>query len=42
MEHEADHSPPSNSEVKNEWGYTSTSPYAFMACTGTIFSLLVS
>jgi hypothetical protein len=24
--HEADHSPPSSSEVKNEWSYTGTSP----------------
>jgi hypothetical protein len=23
---EADHSPPCNSEVKNEWSYTSTTP----------------
>jgi hypothetical protein len=28
---EADHSPPSSSEVKNEWSYTSTLQYAFMA-----------
>jgi hypothetical protein len=28
---EADHSPPSSAEVKNEWNYTSTSQYAFMA-----------
>jgi hypothetical protein len=28
---EADHSPPTNVEVKNMWIYTSTSPYAFMA-----------
>jgi hypothetical protein len=28
---EADHSPPSSAEVKNEWGYTITSPYVFMA-----------
>jgi hypothetical protein len=27
----ADHSPPSNAEVKNTWIYTSTPPYAFMA-----------
>jgi hypothetical protein len=30
-EHEADHSPPSITEVKNVWSYTSTSPYVFMA-----------
>jgi hypothetical protein len=29
--HEADHSCPSNAEVKNAWSYTSTPPYAFMA-----------
>jgi hypothetical protein len=28
---EADHSPPFNAEVKNEWNYTSISQYAFMA-----------
>jgi hypothetical protein len=28
---EADHSPPSNAEVKNTWIYTCTPPYAFMA-----------
>jgi hypothetical protein len=28
---EADHSPPTSSEVKKMWIYTSTSPYAFMA-----------
>lgn len=32
---ETDHSPPSNLKAGNEWGYTSTSPYAFMVCTGT-------
>jgi hypothetical protein len=26
---EADHSPPSDAEVKNEWSYTSTPPYVF-------------
>ena len=29
------HSPPSVVQVKNERSYTSTPPYAFMACTGT-------
>jgi hypothetical protein len=29
--HEADHSPPTNAEVKNTWIYTSTSSYVFMA-----------
>jgi hypothetical protein len=28
----ADHSSSSGAEVKNEWSYTSTSPYAFMTC----------
>jgi hypothetical protein len=28
---EADHSPPTSSEVKKMWIYTSTTPYAFMA-----------
>jgi hypothetical protein len=30
-EREADHSPPSNAEVKNAWSYTSTPHYVFMA-----------
>jgi hypothetical protein len=30
-EHEADYSPPSSVEVKNEWSYTSTPQYASMA-----------
>jgi len=29
--HEADHSPPSSAEVKNEWSHTSTHPYFFIA-----------
>jgi hypothetical protein len=29
--HEADHSAPSNDDVKNEWSYTSTVPHVFMA-----------
>jgi hypothetical protein len=28
---EADHSPPSNAEVKNAWSYISTPQYVFMA-----------
>jgi hypothetical protein len=28
---QADHQPPSSSEVKNAWSYTSTSPYIYMA-----------
>jgi len=44
---EADHSPPSSDEVKNEWSSTSTPPYAFMACcsvksTGTTLPLTVT
>ena len=34
--HEANHSPPSSAEVKNERSCTSTPPYAFIACTGTL------
>jgi len=30
---------PSNSEFKNEWRYTSTAPFAFMARTRTISPL---
>jgi len=33
-EREADHSPPSNAEVKNEWSFGSL-PYAFITSTGT-------
>jgi hypothetical protein len=39
---EADHSPSSSAEVKNEWRYTSTPPYVFMAwclSTGTASAL---
>jgi hypothetical protein len=32
---EADHSPPSSAEVENEWSYTSTAPYLFLASKGT-------
>jgi hypothetical protein len=32
---EDDHSPPSSTEVKNKWSYTSAVTYAFMTCTGT-------
>jgi hypothetical protein len=28
-------------EVKNEWNYTSTPPYTFMACTGKAFTLIL-
>jgi hypothetical protein len=30
QEHEADHSPPSSAEVKNEWRYIWAPPYVFM------------
>jgi hypothetical protein len=32
LEREADHSPPTNAEVKKMCIYTSTTPYIFMAC----------
>lgn len=31
LEREADRLPPSNAELENQWTYTFTSPYAFMA-----------
>ena len=31
----------SRAEVKNGWRYTSTSPYAFMACTAALFTFLI-
>jgi hypothetical protein len=38
--HEADHSPPSGTKVKNAWSYTSTPQYIFMAwCLGTALPL---
>jgi hypothetical protein len=40
---EADHSPPSNVEVKNAWNYTSTTPIrrhgVVLSCTGTTLHL---
>jgi hypothetical protein len=33
--HEFNYSPPSSAEAKNEWSYTTASPYAFMAWTLT-------
>jgi len=33
---EADHPPSSSAKVKNEWKNKSTSPSAFVACTGTM------
>jgi hypothetical protein len=39
---EADNSPPSSAEVKNEWSYTSSAPYAFVACKRiTLFFFLL-
>jgi hypothetical protein len=35
--HEADTPVPSNAEVKNEYSYTSTPLYTFMAWTGTAY-----
>ena len=35
--------PPSSAKVENEWGYTSISSYAFMACRGiTVFLVTIS
>jgi hypothetical protein len=36
---QADHSPPSSTELKNERSYSSAPPYAFMACTGITLPL---
>ena len=33
--HETDHSASTSAKVNNEWSYASTSPYAFVTCTGT-------
>ena len=30
----------SSAEIKNEYSFTSTSPYAFMACTGMVLSVI--
>jgi hypothetical protein len=39
--YEADHLPTSSADVKNEWFYTPTPPYVFVACAGrTLLSLL--
>ena len=40
-EHEADHSPSSSSEVKNELSYISFPQYSFLTCTGLIVFLLI-
>jgi hypothetical protein len=37
---EADPSPPSSAEVKNEWHCTCTSTYTILVCTGTTLHLL--
>ena len=37
---EAEHSPPSSAEIKNEWSYTPTASYAFVACKRKTFFLL--
>jgi hypothetical protein len=34
-QHEADHSPPSITKVKNAWSYTSTPPFVIVVCTET-------
>jgi hypothetical protein len=34
---EGDPSPLLSAEVENDWSYASTPPYAFMACTGSLF-----
>jgi hypothetical protein len=39
-EHEVDQSSPSYIKIKNEWIYSFTPPYSFIACTGTNFPLL--
>lgn len=36
--HEADYSLPTSVDIKNAWSYTSTFPYAFVACTETTLS----
>lgn len=36
-----DHSPPSSTEVKKEWRYTSTPLHAFMAWTGKLYVYLL-
>jgi len=36
---EADYSPPSSTEVKNDWNYTFTSPHAFTTCTRSALPL---
>ena len=38
----ADHSPQSDTEVKNGWSFISSPLYAFMACTWTVLPLFLS
>jgi hypothetical protein len=38
--HKSTHSPQSGTKVNNEWSYTSTPPYALMACTGTTLAYI--
>jgi hypothetical protein len=38
--HEADHVPPHNARVKNEWNYTATYPYAFVMYRGAALPYL--
>jgi len=37
LENEADHLPPSNAQVDNNWSYTSIPPYTLMKCMGTVY-----
>jgi hypothetical protein len=37
---ETNHSSPCSAKVTNEWSYTTTSPYTFLACTGKTLLLL--
>jgi len=39
--HDAEHSPLSSDQVKNEWSYNSIPPYPFMASAGTYLSFYV-
>jgi hypothetical protein len=42
QQHYTNHLPPSSAEIKNEWSYSSTSPYNFMLCIGTNMGNVVS
>jgi hypothetical protein len=37
--HEGDNQPPSSTEVKNVWSYTSTPPYSFVCACGQLYHL---